>query len=121
LSFIYFTDRDLGLRFPDILRNAGLTVERHGDHFRPNAIDEEWLAEVGARGWIALTHNSRIRYTPNEKEAVIQNNVRLLVIIGRAPYPELANSFVATRHRIESFLETHGPPLIARVYRPSPA
>lgn len=121
MSFIYFTGRDLGLRFPQILRDAGLTVERHRDHFRPDAPDEEWLEAAGRRGWIALTHNSRIRYTPNEKEAVIRHKVRLLVIIGQAPYPELATSFVATRERIEGFLLQHEPPLIAKVYRPAPA
>jgi predicted nuclease of predicted toxin-antitoxin system len=120
VSFVYFTDRDLGLRFPEILRNAGLTVERHRDHFPHDAADEEWLAEVGRRGWVAVTHNSRIRYTPNEKEAVIRHGVRLLVIIGVAPYPELAESFVATLHRIEKFLEEQAPPLIAKVYRASP-
>jgi hypothetical protein len=121
VSLVYFTDRDLGLRFPEILRNARLTVERHRDHFAPDAADEEWLAAVGRRGWVGITHNSRIRYTPNEKAAVIRYAVRLLVIIGQAPYPELAASFVATRRRIERFLDQHEPPLIAKVYRASPA
>jgi hypothetical protein len=121
VSFVYFTDRDLGLRFPEILRDAGLAVERHCDHFRHDAADEEWLAEAGGRGWVALTHNSRIRYTPNEKEAVIRHGVQLLVIIGSAPYPDLARSFVATIGRIEAFLERRAPPLIAKVYRANPS
>ena len=121
MSVVYFTDRDLGLQFPKILQDAGLAVERHRDHFAPDAKDEQWLAFVGAKGWVALTHNSRIRYTPNEKDAVISHGVRLLVIIGRAPYPELAKAFVATRLRIEAFLQKHEPPFIAKVYRASPA
>jgi hypothetical protein len=121
VSLVYFTDRDLGLQFPKILSDAGLTVKRHRDHFPPDAADEEWLAFVGARGWVALTHNSRIRHTPNEKQSVISYNVRLLVIIGKAPYRELAHSFVATRARIEAFLRRHTPPFIAKVYRPSPS
>lgn len=121
MSVVYFTDRDLGLRFPDILSGAGLTVERHRDHFAPDAPDEEWLEVAGRRGWVALTHNSRIRYTPNQKQAVLTHNVRLLVIIGHAPYPDLAHSFVATRVRIEAFLHQHTPPFIAKVYRPTPS
>lgn len=121
MSVVYFTDRDLGLQFPKILQDAGLAVERHRDHFEPDAPDEEWLAFVGAKQWVALTHNSRIRYTPNEKRAVLAHGVRLLVIIGQAPYPELAKSFVATRLRIEAFLQKHEPPFIAKVYRASPA
>jgi hypothetical protein len=121
VSFVYFTDRDLGLRFPQILRDAGLIVERHLDHFRADAPDEEWLEAAGRHGWVALTHNSRIRYTPNEKEAVFRHAVRLLVVIGQAPYPELAKSFVAARERIEIFLAQHTPPFIAKVYRALPA
>jgi hypothetical protein len=121
VNFVYFTDRDLGNQFPTILKAAGLTVERHADHFAHDAPDHQWLAMVGAQGWVALTHNSRIRYTPNEKEAVIAYGVRLVVIVGQAPYPLLANSFVATRTRVEAFLATHEPPFIAKVYRASPS
>jgi hypothetical protein len=70
LTFVYFTDRDLGKRFPEILAAAGLNVERHGDHFAPDTPDEVWLEKVGKRGWIALTHDRRIRYKPNERNAV---------------------------------------------------
>lgn len=121
MSRVFFTDRDLGTRFPEILRSAGLSVERHTDHFPPAARDEEWLAVVGAEGWVALTHDRRIRYKPNELAAVIRNRVSLLVIVGHAPYPDLATAFVTTLPRIESFLTRNEPPLIGKVYRPSPA
>jgi hypothetical protein len=98
---------------------AGLRVERHRDHFEPTTPDEEWLAVVGAKRWVAITHDSRIRYKPNELEAVIRHNVRLLVIVGKAPFPELAKNFVATMPKIDRFLAGHIPPLIAKVYRPS--
>lgn len=118
---VYFTDRDLGRRFPEILRIGGLTVERHADHFEPDTTDEEWLEEIGKRGWIALTHDRRIRYKPNERDAVMRHSVGLLVIVGAAPYPDLAQAFLATLPRIEHFLARHNPPFIAKVYRPSPA
>jgi len=116
---IYFTDRDLGKRFGEILEAAGLTVERHADHFAPDTPDEVWLAEIGKRGWIALTHDRRIRYKPNERDAVIRHGVALLVIVGNAPFPDLAQAFVATIPRIEQFLASHQAPFIAKVYRPS--
>jgi len=120
LTFTYFTDRDLGKRFPEILRASGLTVERHADHFTPNTADEVWLEQVGKRGWIALTHDRRIRYKPNERDAVMRHGVALLVIVGAAPFAELARAFVATLPRIEDFLVQHKPPFIAKVYRPAP-
>jgi hypothetical protein len=71
-------------KFPEILRAAGLRVERHADHFRHDAPDEEWLADIGNRDWIALTHDGRIRYKPNELATVMQNGVALLVVVGHA-------------------------------------
>ena len=121
MSFVYFTDRDLGKRFPEILKSGGLSVERHADHFTHDTPDETWLEAVGKRGWVALTHDRRIRYKTNERDAVIRHGVALLVIVGAAPFPELASSFVATLPAIQNFLHNHKPPFIAKVYRPSPA
>lgn len=49
MTWTFFTDRDLGKQFPQILRDAGLTVERHMDHFAHDAPDAEWLEIVGKR------------------------------------------------------------------------
>jgi hypothetical protein len=117
---VYFTDRDLGKRFGEILKAGGLAVERHADHFDPDAPDEVWLADVGKRGWIALTHDQRIRYKPNERDAVMRHGVALLIIVGKAPFPDLAHAFVATIPRIEQFLASHRAPFIAKVYRAPP-
>lgn len=43
MSFVFFTDRDLGRQFPDILEANGILVERHRDHFADTAADEEWF------------------------------------------------------------------------------
>jgi hypothetical protein len=121
LSLVFFTDRDLGKQFPEILKAGGLAVERHHDHFAPNTSDETWLEVIGQRGWIALTHDRHIRSKPNELAAVMRYGVSLLVIIGKAPYPELARAFVVTFPRVERFVAGHAPPYIAKVYRASPA
>jgi len=121
LRLVFFTDRDLGTRFAEILSRGGLHVERHREHFESNCPDEKWLADVGNRGWVALSHDARIRYKPNELAAVIRHRVRLLVIVGKAPLPDLARSFIATRAVIEDFLEATPAPVIAKVYRATPA
>jgi hypothetical protein len=66
LSRTFFTDRDLGNTFPNILITGGLRVERHRDHFAPACPDAEWLEAIGHNGWVAVTHDTRIRYKPNE-------------------------------------------------------
>ncbi len=120
MSFVYFTDRDLGKRFPEILKAGGLTVERHADHFAPDASDEMWLQAVGKRGWIALTHDRRIRYKPNERDAVTRHVLRCWS--SWAPrHSRTSPGFVTSLLVIEHFLRRHPPPFIAKVYRPSPA
>jgi hypothetical protein len=121
LSHVYFTDRDLGKQFPVILRASGLDVERHADHFAPNTPDATWLEKVGSRGWIAITHDRNIRYKPNERDAVMRHGVGLLIVVGAAPFPELARSFVSTIPPIERFLASQKRPFIAKVYRPAPS
>lgn len=121
MNLVFFTDLDLGKRFPEILESAGLQVERHHELFPEALADEKWLRYVGENRRIAITHDARIRYKINELEAVKQHGVALLVVIGKAPHPKLAESFVNTLSRIETFLAEHEPPFIAKVYRPSPA
>jgi hypothetical protein len=121
VSRVYFTDRDLGKQFPRILAEAGLTIERHGDLFAPDGSDEEWLEHCGKNGRIAISHNSRIRYVPNELEAVVTFKVPLLILVGKAPTADLAHNFVSTIARIEALLGQHTPPFIAKVHRPTPS
>jgi PIN like domain len=121
LSRLFFTDRDLGKRFPEILTSAGLIVESHHDLFLPDGTDEQWLEYCGENGLIAVTHDHNIRYRPNELEAVKRHSVSLLIVIGKASFPKLADNFVASISKIERFLDTHEPPFIAKIYRPSPS
>ena len=118
---IFFADRNLGNRFPDFLTAAGLRVERHDAHFHQRTRDEEWLAEIAARGWIGLTRDRNIRYRPNELAAVKANRVGLILLAGQAPHDELARNFVATFPRIERFLDGQAPPFIAKLFRASAA
>ena len=66
---------------------------------------------------MAVTHDRRIRYKPNELAAIRRHRVALLVVVGKAPLPDLAHSFVLTIPHIEAFLGRHKPPFIAKVYR----
>lgn len=116
MSIVFFTDRDLGKQFPNLLSQAGLVVEKHADHFADIAKDEEWLTEIGRRGWYAITHDQRIRYKPNEKAAVMQAGVGLFVLIGTAPFVELARNFIINFTKIEQFIKEYQWPFIAKIY-----
>lgn len=120
MSETYFTDRDLGKLFPSILQQAGLRVERHRDHFRHDTPDEEWLSVVSEKGWIAITHDANIRRRPNQKAAVLDGGLGLIVVVGKLPFPELAEHFVNAIAAVERFVQRHRRPWIARFYPPTP-
>ena len=117
-EYVFFTDRDLGKQFPEALRQAAIRVERHGDHFADDAKDEDWLREVGQRNWYVLTHDKRMRYRPNEIAAIERFKVGVFLIVGKAPFLELAQNFVLTFPHVVKFIEENPRPFIAKIFRP---
>ncbi len=54
-SLIFFVDGSLGQKvIAEKLRGTGVNVEIHDDHFSQNARDQDWLSDVGKRGWMSL-------------------------------------------------------------------
>lgn len=59
---VFFVDVCLGTNeVPDALRAAGYRVESLATHFAADTPDEEWLREVGKKGWVVLTKDRRIQ------------------------------------------------------------
>ena len=52
----------------------------HDEYFPSDARDEEWLAEVGRRGWVVLTKDTRIRYRTTELAALMRSGVTAFVL-----------------------------------------
>lgn len=111
----FFIDRCLGRNaFPRPLIDAGLLVELHDDHFASDCRDEEWLGEVGRRGWIVITRDLRIRYRAVEREAVVANHVRVISLTARRRSAEdLGHAFVASIRAVDRFIERTPGPFIA--------
>ncbi|MGD9883055.1 MAG: hypothetical protein AB7U95_23370 [Reyranella sp.] len=116
-EIVYFTDRDLGHQFPEKLRAAGLRVERHDDHFGQLTPDPEWIGEIGRRGWVALTRDARIRYSPLAVETLMESGARLFVIVGRLTTEEAAAILLRQRKRIERLLRKESKPFIGKIRR----
>jgi hypothetical protein len=118
-AFVFFLDRNLGTKqVANALRLASAVVEIHNDHFPPGADDEEWLPEVGRRGWIVLTKDDRIRYRTPERIALMKARVALFALAsGNLRGEEMAQAFVKALPRMHRFLAKYHPPFIARVTR----
>ena len=94
----------LAVGFLGILAAAGIRVHRHDDHFPQDCSDEEWLTEIGNRGWVAITRDQRIRYKPNELQSVIDARATLLILVGKAPFPALAANFANSIEALRAFV-----------------
>ncbi|MBI4591085.1 MAG: hypothetical protein HY725_19840 [Candidatus Rokubacteria bacterium] len=115
----FFLDRSLGKKkIATALRQAGVQVEIHDDHFPQDARDEDWLQEAGRRGWIVLTKDRRIRHRALELSAVVRAGVRVFVLTaGDLQGGEMAEIFVKALPAMNGFAAQHSPPFIARVSR----
>jgi hypothetical protein len=80
----------------EALRAAGARVEIHDDHFGTNALDEDWLPEIGARGWLLVSQDESIQRRPAERLALQSAGVgAFLVSAGGLGGPEKAALLVA--------------------------
>ena len=53
---VFFIDRCMGKsKIAVPLREAGIRVELHDDHFAQDAQDDPWLPVVGRKGWYVIT------------------------------------------------------------------
>lgn len=118
-SRVFFVDRSLGKHVvAQALRLAGATVEVHDDRFPPDATDEEWLADVGKKGWIVLTKDNRLRYHSREKATLLRWGVKAFILTARnLKGDEIAGAFAAALPRINNFLERHTKACIVAVSR----
>ncbi len=118
---IFFADRNLGRHtFPDRLRQAGIQIEVHDDHFEKDEADRLWIPRVASWEWIIITTDRRIRYNALEKQAVVNAKARVIALPGgNAKTEELAVNFVNSIAKVERFVNRHSPPFIAVLMRPA--
>ena len=115
---VLFLDRNLGKHvIADRLRAEGMPVEVHDDHLPSDAPDEDWLAHVGRKGWVALTKDKNIRYRTAELAAIRKHGARVVVIRAKnATAADVAEMVVKGRRRIARFAPKPSGPLVAALY-----
>jgi predicted nuclease of predicted toxin-antitoxin system len=116
----FFLDRQLGrYKVAGILRNAGLEVKIHDDHFPQNATDPEWLAAAGSKNWIIVTRDERIRYRAAERQAIRRAKVRAFVLAAQGDLRAemLAEIFLRALSMIRRTVQQQKPPFIAKISR----
>lgn len=112
----FFVDRYLGRHVGAALREAGLRIELHLDHFKDDTPDEDWIAEVSKRGWVTPTKDKAIRRKPREREAIIDSKARVFTLpSGNMTGEEMAERYVSSKLRMARFLRQHEGPFVGVV------
>lgn len=115
----YYLDRNLGRHIiAEVLRSSGASVEVHDDHLSPTAPDEDWIALVAKKNWLAVTKDRNIRYRAGELAAIKEHGAMVLVIRAtNATGGDIANILVKSQKRIARFVKKHEPPFVVRISR----
>ena len=113
-----FLDRNLGRHIiADRLRAEGMAVEVHDDHLPLDAPDEEWIALVGRKGWVAITKDRNVRCRAAELRAIRRHSARVIVIrMKNATGSDIAELLVKGRRRIARFAAKTPAPFVAGLY-----
>ncbi len=114
-----FLDRNLGKHIiANLLRDNGMAIEVHDDHLLPAAPDEDWIALVGRKGWVAVTKDRNVRYRMAELQAIRQHSARVVVIrMKNATGPEIADVLIKGRKRIALFTAKTPAPYVAGIQK----
>jgi hypothetical protein len=115
--YVFFVDRSLGGHVvADALRRVGQDVRAHDDIFAQDTNDEEWLAEVGKRGWVVLTKDVLIGRDSLQRRALLAASVAAFVPArGDVTGGVMAAAFVAALPRMKKALRRFDAPFIASV------
>jgi len=98
------------------LEEEGIRAELHDDHFPQGTPDAEWLSVVGRRGWIVLTKDTRIRYRPSEKQALLAAGVRAFAFTsGSLSGVEMSDAIVKALPKMRKLLAAHPRTFVARI------
>ncbi len=116
-SVTFFVDRCLGCYdVPNALRSAGLRIEVHKDHFESRCEDDQWLTEVGKRGWVVLTKDKSFRSRQVEVAALMRSTAATFVLTNaNTTGRQNADAFIAAIPRIAAFLSAFQKPFLAQI------
>lgn len=100
----------------DALRAAGQTIELHGDHFAQDCEDSVWVPQVGARGWVILTKDRRIKSNQIEIASLIRANTYCFNLVSASlTGQQMATAFCNGMANILEIVNRRQPPVIANV------
>ena len=99
-------------------RATGVPFEKYTDHFQRGAEDTEWIPAVAQHGWVVITADARIRRNSLERQAVMENKLRLFYF-SRNDFSgvELGEILKNALPKMRAICEDQSPPFAASISR----
>lgn len=115
---VWFVDRSLGKRVRDALRDAGAVVVYLEDEHSDDASDQAWLEDVGAKGYVVLTKDKKIRQNQAERATLVRARVRAFFLTsGNLTGAEMAEILTSQLPAMTALAHATPPPFLATVTR----
>lgn len=118
-DFTFFLDRSSGKgSLVEGLKQLGLNIEAHDDHFPQNTPDYEWIGKCGEMNWIIISSDKRIKKNPIEREASIRAGVATFFFTsGKITNQQKIDFFTAAFKQVARIVINEMRPFIARINR----
>ncbi len=113
---IFFVDRSSGKKLAEGLKEIGLNIEKHDDHFEQNALDIVWLERCGEMNWVVISSDKAIKKNFLEKQALMESNLASFFFTSANLTSEQQIEIIKKGlKRIANFIESNKTPFIARL------
>jgi len=113
-----FIDRDAGGRlFKGLIERAGIEVRLHDEQFRPKTEDPEWLARLGASGWLPVSGDNDVTRQPLFLRQLAESKAHVFVLhaLNGASPEGKATCIVRAYDRMCELAADQVPPALWRV------
>lgn len=116
----FFADRSSGKQLAERLKEIGLNIEKHDDHFEQNTLDVVWLEECGNRDWVIISSDKAIKKNFLEKQALMKSNLTSFFFTTANLISEQQFQIVEKAiKRIANVISSNKKPFIARLDKES--
>lgn len=116
----FFADRSSGKQLAERLKEIGLNIEKHDDHFEQNTLDVVWLEECGNRDWVIISSDKAIKKNFLEKQALMKSNLASFFFTTANLISEQQFQIVEKAiKRIANVISSNKKPFIARLDKES--
>ena len=79
----FFLDQNLGRPLAKGMSEFGEDVVHLTEYYDQDALDPDWLKDIGAKGWILVTRDERVRWNPAEIQAIREHKVGAFFLGGK--------------------------------------